>query len=209
MMINLDLLAYDNETTRRFYPELQRRVEALPGVRMAALASELPLMDSRSSRGPIVKEGEPDPPPNQGVSSECSFVTPKYFDTLRTRLVLGRDFTDRDDADAPPVVIINQEFVRRFYGSAEQALGKRFRFAPGTPLREIIGIAKDGFYRNLYEARQLYMFLPVYQQPQTANGVADQRTNGGRFISGGGRRAPLPPSPWCAGPFAGCRKPTW
>jgi predicted permease len=165
MMIDLDLLAYDKETTRRFYPELQRRIETQPGVRMAALASEMPLMNSRPSRGPIVKEGEIDPPPNQGVNSECSFVTPKYFDTLRTRLVLGRDFTDRDDADAPPVVIVNQEFARRFYGSAENAMGKRFRFLQGTPLMEIIGIAKDGLYRNLYEDRQLYMFLPAYQHP--------------------------------------------
>lgn len=166
MMIDLDLLAYDQETTRRFYPELQRRIEAQPGVRMAALASVVPLMDGRVSRGPIVKEGENDPPPNQGINSDCNLVTPKYFDTVQTPLVLGRDFTDRDDADAPAVVIVNQEFARRFYGSAEQSMGKRFRFAQGTPLMEIIGIAKDGRYRTLYEDQQLYIFLPVYQQPR-------------------------------------------
>ncbi len=77
---------------------------------------------------------------------------------------MGRDFTDHDDADAPPVVIVNQEFGRRFYGSAENAMGKRFRFAQGTPLMEIIGIAQDGLYRSLYEDRQPYMFLSVYQQ---------------------------------------------
>jgi macrolide transport system ATP-binding/permease protein len=163
MMINLDLLTYDQETSLRFYPELQRRIEAQSGVRMASLASELPLMDSRGSRGPIVKEGEADPPPNQGIKSDCSIVAPKYFDTLQTPLVLGRDFTDRDNADAPPVVIVNEEFARRFYGSAENAMGKRFHFSQDTPLMEIIGIAKDGHYRTLYEDRQLYMFLPVYQ----------------------------------------------
>src|SRR5262245_4691661 len=168
MMMNLDLLAYDQEATRRFYRELQRRIEAQPGVRMAALASELPLVDSASSLGPVVKEGEIDPPPNQGVNSQCSIVTPKYFDTLRTRLALGRDFTDRDDADAPPVVIINQEFARRFYGGEQNAMGKRFRFAQGAPLMEIIGIAQDGRYNNLYEDRQLHMFLPVYQRPRAS-----------------------------------------
>jgi macrolide transport system ATP-binding/permease protein len=166
MMLNLDSLGYDQEATRRFYPELQRRIETQPGVRMASLASELPLMVSRGSRGPIVKEGESDPPPNQGVSSECSLVTPKYFDTLRTPLVQGRDFTERDDADAPPVAIVNQEFARRFYGSEHDAMGKRFRFAQGTPLMEIIGIAKDGRYGTLYEDQQLYMFLPVSQHPR-------------------------------------------
>ncbi|MBV8859218.1 MAG: ABC transporter permease [Acidobacteria bacterium] len=166
MMINLDLLAYDQQSTLRFFPELQRRVEALPGVRSAALASEMPLMDSRQSRGPVVKEGEIDPPPNQGVISECSLVTPKYFDTLRMPLVRGRDFTDRDDLNAPRVVIVNQAFARRFYGGEEEALGKRFRFQQGTPLMEIVGITRDGHYDNLYTEHQIYMFLPVYQNPR-------------------------------------------
>ena len=169
MMINPGLLAYDNrETTRRFYPELQRRIEAQPGVRAAALVNEMPLMVGKISQGPIVKEGEADPPPNQGFNSDCSFVTPKYFDTLRTPLVQGRDFTELDNADAPPVVIVNEEFARRFYGGGESAMGKRFRFAQGTPLMKIIGVAKDGLYRTLYEDRLPYMFLPVYQHPRTA-----------------------------------------
>jgi predicted permease len=166
MMINLDLLGYEQGAALQFFPELQRRVETLPGVRTAALASEMPLMDSRQSRGPIVKEGEIDPPPNQGVVSECSLVTPKYFDTLRMPLVRGRDFTDRDNADAPRVVIVNQAFAQRFYGGEDDAMGKRFRFAQGTPLMEIIGIAKDGHYDSLYQDNQLYMFLPVYQNPR-------------------------------------------
>jgi predicted permease len=166
MMLNPDLLAYDTETTLRLFRELQSRVETLPGVRASSLASEMPLMDSRPSRGPIVKEGELDPPPNQGLSSECSYVTPKYFETLRMPLVLGRDFTDRDDADAPPVVIVNQEFARRFFGGEQNAMGKRFRFAEGTPLMEIVGVARDGHYDSLYEDRRTYMFLPVYQHPR-------------------------------------------
>ena len=64
-------------------------------------------------------------------------------------------------------MIVNQEFARRFYGSSESALGKRFRFAQGTPLMEIVGVAKDGHYSSLYTDRQLYMFLPVYQHPRT------------------------------------------
>jgi predicted permease len=90
-------------------------------------------------------------------------VSPKYFETLRMPLVRGRDFTDRDDTDAPRVVIVNQEFARRFYGGEQEAMGKRFRFAQGTPLMEIVGIAKDAYYENLYEDRQLYMFLPMFQ----------------------------------------------
>jgi len=82
--------------------------------------------------------------------------------------VLGREFTERDDAGASPVVIVNQEFARRFYGSPENAIGKRFRVGQGKPNMEIVGIAKDGFYRTLYEDRRPYMFLPLYQQSHGA-----------------------------------------
>jgi predicted permease len=166
MMVDLNLLAYDQQAVLRFFPELQRRVGALPGVRSAALASEMPLMDSRQSRGPVVKEGELDPPPNQGVISECSLVTPKYFETLGMPLVRGRDFNEHDDADAPRVVVVNQAFARKFYGDEEGAMGKRFRFAQGTPLMEIVGIARDGYYSTLYQGNQIYMFLPAYQHPR-------------------------------------------
>jgi macrolide transport system ATP-binding/permease protein len=168
MMLNPRLLGYDQKAIWRFFPELLHRLETQPGVRMAAVTNEMPLQVGDLSRGPIVKEGEADPQPNQGVLSGCSFVSPNYFETVRTPLVLGRDFTDRDDADAPPVVIVNQEFARRFYGSPEEAMGKRFRFAQGTPLMEIVGVAKNGLYRSLYEDREVYMFLPVYQQQQGA-----------------------------------------
>lgn len=168
MMINPGLLAYDPQATRRFFQELQHRLEAQPGVRAAALINEMPLMIENLTRGPIVKEGEIDPPPNQGINSDCSLITPKYFDAMRIALLQGRDFTDRDTADAPPVVIVNQEFARRFYGSAENAMGKRFRLGQSTPLMEIIGITQDGRYNTLYEDRQTFMFLPVYQNPRTA-----------------------------------------
>jgi len=152
-------------------------------VRSAALTDDLPLQAGNLRRGPVVLEGEADPPPNQGYISDCSFVSPKYFETVRTPLVLGRDFTEHDDADAPPVVIVNQEFARKFYGGAEQAMGKRFRFAQGTPLMEIVGVAKDGLYRNIYEDRRPYMFLPLYQQTYASVAVVISAQSSGALQS--------------------------
>jgi predicted permease len=167
MFLDPSLPGYDKAAGLRFYQELTRRIEAQPGVRAVSLATFLPLGGSGDGRGPIVKEGEADPPPNQGIGSNCSIVAPKYFATMRTPLVMGREFTERDTADAPPVVIVNQEFARKFYGSEQNAMGKRFRFWQGTPLMEIVGIAQDGYYGSLYEDRQTYMFLPEYQNYQS------------------------------------------
>ncbi|HEX7295935.1 MAG TPA: ABC transporter permease, partial [Pyrinomonadaceae bacterium] len=164
MMINPRLLGYDQKEIWRFFPEVLRRLETQPGVRSVALIDDLPLQVGDLSRGPIVKEGEGDPQPNQGVILKCSYVSPKYFDTVQNPLVMGRDFTEHDNTEAPPVVVVNEEFARRFYGGTQNALGKRFRFEQGTPLMEIVGVAKNGLYRSLYEDYQPYMFLPVYQQ---------------------------------------------
>jgi predicted permease len=190
MMINPRLLGYDQKAIWRLFPELLRRVEAQPGVRSAALTDELPLTVSELARGPVVKEGEADPPPNQGLVADCSYVSPKYFDAMRMPLLMGRDFTEHDDADAPAVVIVNQEFARRVFGGAENALGKRFRFEQGTPLMEIVGVAKDALYRTLYEGRRPYMFLPVYQQPQGAVTllVSAQSAADLKAVSDGARR---------------------
>jgi putative ABC transport system permease protein len=164
MMLDPGSLGYDETAGKRFYMEALRRIEAQPGVRAAALASFLPLSDSNSLQGPVLKEREPDALTGQGISIYCNWVAPKYFTALKTSLVMGRDFTDRDKSDAPGVVIVNQEFARKFYGSEQDALGKRIRlWWSGGPLMEIVGIAKDGLYLSLYEDPRPYMFLPVYQ----------------------------------------------
>jgi len=169
MKLDPGLLAYNEAAGKRFYAETLRRVAALPGVRAASLAAFLPLGDSNDEVGPVMKEGEPSPLPNQGINVSSNRVAPGYFATVKTPLVMGRDFTDRDTKDAPLVVIVNQEFARKFYGSEENALGQRFRFwSDNAPLREIVGIAKNGLYLDLYEAPRPYIYLPEYQLYQSS-----------------------------------------
>jgi predicted permease len=183
MKLDPGLLAYTEAAGKRFYAETLRRVAALPGVRAASLAGFLPLGDSNDAVGPVMKEGEGEPLPNQGIEVSSNRVAPGYFATVKTPLVMGRDFTERDTKDAPLVVIVNQEFARKFYGGEENALGKRFRFWSGqAPLREIVGIAKNGLYLNLYEAPRPYIYLPEHQLYQSgmmllvsANSAGDLR----------------------------------
>jgi len=157
------LLGYDATKGKKFYAELVRRVEALPGVRAASLAGTLPLGDDWMSTSPVIKEGEAPPPPNQGMEILFSAVGTRYLETVGTPLVLGRDFTVHDREDAPAVAIINEEAARRLFGSAQNALGKRFRAAREGALMEVVGIARDGRYRNLVEAPRPFLFVPVLQ----------------------------------------------
>jgi putative ABC transport system permease protein len=139
-------------------------IESQPGVKAASLAGFLLLGDSSSAISPVIKDGDPEPLPGQGVTVDRSVVAPKYFETMGIQLVMGRDFTERDKTDAPQVAIVNQEFARRFYGSEQNALGKRLHFWwSKSPTVEIVGITKNGLYRNLYEDPQPYLFTPEYQ----------------------------------------------
>ena len=164
MRLDPGTFGYSDAEGKRFFSELLRRIEAQPGVRAASLALFLPLAENDTGRGPIVKDGDPPPPPGQGLWINANVVAPKYFETMKTPLVLGRDFTEHDNNDAPKVAIVNQEFARRFYGSEQNALGKRFwEWGNDTALLEIVGVAKDGRYLNLYESPQPYIFAPEYQ----------------------------------------------
>jgi len=164
MQLDPELLGYNAEEGKRFYAELARRVATLPGVSSATVAHILPLGDNGWSTGPLIKEGEAPPSPNQGLYVHYSSIGVRYFETMGTRLLLGRDFTEHDGADAPQVVIVNLELARRLYGGAENAIGKRFLLADSSHAPfEIVGVAADGKYRNIYEDPRPYMFLPHQQ----------------------------------------------
>jgi len=111
-------------------------------------------------------------------------VSPGYFQLLHIPLLEGRDFTEQDDDDKAPVMIVNQSFVKRFLGPGE-VLGREV-YGWGDWFK-VIGVAKDSKYHYLTEAaipyfyvpfRQVYrndMFLSFYMkvrgEPEQANGT--------------------------------------
>lgn len=164
LSMNPMLLGYDSEKTRAFYNDLTERVKTLPGVKSAAVVERLPLGDSSSSTGPIVKEGDPTPKPGEGISSQTTVIGSGYFTTLNIPLVAGRDFDVRDKADAPKVAIINEELARRLWNT-ENAVGKRFRISDDTKnYYEVVGVAKNGKYQSLSENPRPFLFMPMTQR---------------------------------------------
>ncbi len=135
---------YDVARQRRFYDELLASIRRRPGVRSAAAIFPVPFGTSRIGISftiegrPVAKADEP--------AAEYRQVSPGYFETLRIPILSGRDFTDRDGPDAPPVVIVNAAFARTFF-RGESAVGRRIH--PGVArdgqsvVREIVGVVGD------------------------------------------------------------------
>jgi predicted permease len=114
---------YVGPSRAAFYRQLTDRLTALPGVESASAINHLPLAGDTWST-PLTIEGRPLPPPGQEVGATFRVSRPDYFRTMGARLRAGRDFTERDAADAPGVVIINETLARRHW-PAEDPIGKR------------------------------------------------------------------------------------
>src|SRR5215475_9544800 len=166
MSLDLSLSGYDEARGQLFYQQLLERVTGLPGVESASLAHITPLGDSLLQRRTAIEGYEP--PPGENMSFFYNVVGPRYFETLRTPVVSGRDFTPQDRAGAPQVVIINETLQRRYFPNGD-ALGKRLIFGAyrGSPIPlqhlEIVGVVKDGKYSELTEQPRRVMFLPLAQ----------------------------------------------
>jgi predicted permease len=75
-------------------------------------------------------------------------IGPRYFEVLGTPFALGRDFTNRDDATAPPVAIVNEAFLRRYLKDVAP-LGQRVSVVGSPQDMQVVGIVRDAVYEDL------------------------------------------------------------
>jgi predicted permease len=85
-----------------------------------------------------------------------------YFETVRQRLVRGRDFSPRDTSGAPLVIIVNEAMARRFWPGGD-AIGKRVRFAGETAEREIVGVASNTKLASMAADTEPFFYVPALQ----------------------------------------------
>lgn len=156
-----------NPVTTLTFQRIFERIQKLPGIQSAAGAGTPPLAGALNMG--FLIEGRPAPPPSPngqpGQMAAYIAVTPNYFATLRTPIVQGRDFNDRDTAASPFVIIINQTMAKRFWPN-ESAIGKHVRldYVPDEPLREVIGVAGDVRMSRQQRLIGPTIYVPYLQQ---------------------------------------------
>lgn len=152
-------------------PALQRRMidslKDLPGVAQVGLVSSPPLKMGWDDVDIFTDETSDLRPSNAATDAIFFSASPDYFQAAGTALLKGRVFTWHDDQNAPHVAVINQEFARRLFGSAAQAIGGHFRTKEGGRI-QVVGVVEDGKYTaNVAEAPQIAIFVPILQSPRT------------------------------------------
>ena len=162
--LDLSLGRLDADAGRAFARELVDRTEALPGVRSATIAVDLPLDGGRMGFGAVRIVGAPTTPPDGGFPVDWNIVEPGFFRTLGVRLVRGRDFEERDGVAALPVAIVNEAFARTAW-PGQDAIGRQFETDTTEGVRQVtvVGIAADSRFMSAAEPAEPYIYAPLAQ----------------------------------------------
>jgi putative ABC transport system permease protein len=146
-----------------FLNNLNERLNQIPGVRNVSVAQCVPLTSSENNtRFNIVQNPFPK---GESPSAQLRFIGLNYFKTIGIAQISGRDFSERDDPKSPPVVIINEAFVRQ-YLNGENPLGKTLTLGwGGDDPKEIIGVVGDVRHRSLSDTARPEMYVPQAQFP--------------------------------------------
>ncbi len=176
LVANVSILRTGLEGPRRteLYERLREAAAAVPGVRSASVSAVTPVSGStwqfaveRIDDRVIANEKE------RGVY--VNIVSPGFFETYSTRLLAGRDFTDRDTETSPQVVAVNETFARKFL-NGRNPVGHRLR-QPEFPDRpafdqEIVGYVQDAVYRSLRAPVPPTMYVPLRQHRRMPPGMS-------------------------------------
>jgi predicted permease len=159
--VDPSLERYSDERSRQFQTELLDKLRALPGVSSASLGTHLPFDVGGSMRAGVWPEGQTPTESQKFLSVVCTSVDHAYLATLGTRVVAGRDFTEHDDNEsAPRVVIINRTLAQQLWPNGD-AVGKRMRLQWDT--MQVVGVVDELRYWAMTDTNRPLIFYPLAQ----------------------------------------------
>lgn len=158
---DVSLAGYDSVRARRFYDALVRRVEALPGVERAALATEVPQGYNHGIADAYV-DGVTDGGSDH-VGLMATRVSAGYFATMGIAVRAGREFAAGDTSGAPRTVMLNEAAARLLFPGRD-AVGESMRLERGGPPVQVVGVVRDVKIVFLGESPRPSMYLPLGQR---------------------------------------------
>jgi putative ABC transport system permease protein len=160
--LDLGSRGYDGDRGGRVYSQVLERVRTVPGVRDAALVFVVPLAGRRGGTNVVITP--PDGGVKQTVQIGLNVVTPGYFQMIGIPVVRGRDFSDADRSGAPAVAMINDVMAQTLFPGREP-VGQRFLLTwPPAATVEVIGVVRDGKFRNYRSEREPTVYVPLAQR---------------------------------------------
>jgi predicted permease len=162
--LNARQAGYQGDSLMRFYTDLQASLERLPGVRAVSFSHYALVSGSRSGANVLLPGGSPD-----GRNSATINIGPSFFTTMQIPVLLGREIDSRDAAGPRRVAVVNETFVRTFFGGVNP-LGRHFGLRKREQDFEIIGVSKDTRLDSLKRDIPPMAYLPYAQNPNQSLG---------------------------------------
>ena len=161
--VDPSLQRYSDERSRQFQTQLLDKLRALPGITSASLATHLPFDNGGSMRSGVWPEGQTPSETQKFLDVVCTSVDHAYLETMGTRIAAGRDFTARDDAAAPRVVIINRGLAQQLWPNGD-AVGKRLSLQGEA--WQVVGVVDEMRVWTIADTNRPLLFYPLAQHFQ-------------------------------------------
>ena len=185
--INPQAAGYTQPQLEALYRMMEQRFHALPGVKSVGISSYTPMEDNNWGTA-VQVQGE-------AHTDQASIVrvNADYFDSVGTRVVMGRGISVQDTATAPTVAVVNETFVKGMFPKGDNPIGRRFG-NPGPDSSgdyEIVGVVQDTTYTTARWKDHKMYFLPMLQRL-----ARDKQADRGRYFAvcwrdRGGNQAPV------------------
>jgi macrolide transport system ATP-binding/permease protein len=163
--INPQAAGYTQTQLPSLYRTIEQQFHTLPDVKHVGISSYTPMEDNNSSNG-IQVQGQP------FLEKGASWVrvNSEYFDSVGTRVVMGRGFQLQDTFGSPGIAVVNESFVKDFFKPGTNPIGQHFgsegRISPGD--FEIVGVVEDTAYTSIYWRNHSMYFVPSMQRPKSS-----------------------------------------
>jgi predicted permease len=135
--------------------EIKQRLESHPGVVVASYGSSV--YGDGGWSGSVDVIGNPSP----GKDNDVGLISagPGFFEAIGLGLLQGRYLSSQDQAENPPVAVVNESFARHYFGS-NSAIGQRIKLEPQI-IREIVGVVRDAKHYGVRERVWRMVYLPA------------------------------------------------
>ncbi len=151
-----------------FHEQLLQRLGSLPGVQSASIVSHVPYSEGGGiGMRSFSIEGRTAAKRGELLSAILETTTPSYFRQLNIALRDGRNLSDADGAETPPVAVISESLARRYFPN-ENPLGKRIKIGKADSQDEwmtIVGLVKDVHYSWINKEDVPTIYRSFHQAP--------------------------------------------
>ena len=154
---------YSDEGTRaRFADQLTKTLRAMPGLQEATISTGIPLTGGAGATL-YARADSNVPPVAERKGAPSNDISPGWLRTLGIPLLAGRDFTERDVADHPNIILISASGAKTVFGN-ENPIGKTLLITSGSIPVEIVGVVGDVRSVRLDQHNDMEFYRPYAQE---------------------------------------------